>query len=247
MCGIIAIVRRRTNRALPNSQDLLDRCAAAVAALPGTAATDLGAALAASTVELVDIDRELRGEAGVRALLADPSLIAGLDALMVDARQSLRTIEAHLDIVGASLGNLEAVNATLIQAKDATWAIERDRLRTARAVDALAGRDPSTASIAAFLSVQQALSALDRLEVRGRDSAGVHILVRGHELDLDDQALAAIVAKRRSDPLFTDGAVRTPDGQLSFVYKAAAEIGELGDNTAAMRAAITNDELLHHF
>ena len=32
---------------------------------------------------------------------------------------------------------------------------------------------------------------------------------------------------------------------LSFVYKAAAEIGELGDNTTAMRAAIRNDALLH--
>ena len=31
---------------------------------------------------------------------------------------------------------------------------------------------------------------------------------------------------------------------LSFVYKAAAEIGELGDNTAVLRAAITSDDLL---
>lgn len=245
MCGIIAIVRRRTNRALPNSQDLLERCAAAVAALPAAGAPDLGAALAASTVELADIDRELRGEAGLRTMLADRSLVTGLDALMADAQNSLRVIEGHLDVVGAALNNLEAVNATLIQAKDAAWSIERDRLRTARAVEQLTDRDPSNASIAAFLSVQQALSALDRLEVRGRDSAGVHILVRGHELDLDDPIIAGIVAKRQADPLFTDGAVRTPDGQLSFIYKAAAEIGELGDNTAAMRAAITNDELLH--
>ena len=34
------------------------------------------------------------------------------------------------------------------------------------------------------------------------------------------------------------------DGVLSFVYKAAAEIGELGDNTAALRAAIVDDTLL---
>ena len=42
---------------------------------------------------------------------------------------------------------------------------------------------------------------------------------------------------RSADPLFRANAVRTPEGHLSFVYKAAAEIGELGDNTAAMRAA----------
>ena len=34
------------------------------------------------------------------------------------------------------------------------------------------------------------------------------------------------------DPLFASGAVRVADGRLGFVYKAAAEIGELGDNTA---------------
>src|SRR5204862_4494074 len=40
-------------------------------------------------------------------------------------------------------------------------------------------------------------------------------------------------------------AVRTPAGHLSLVYKAAAEIGDLGDNTAALRQAIRDDALLH--
>ena len=38
--------------------------------------------------------------------------------------------------------------------------------------------------------------------------------------------------------------MRTADGHLSFVYKAAAEIGELGDNTRSLRAAIAGDDLL---
>ena len=37
---------------------------------------------------------------------------------------------------------------------------------------------------------------------------------------------------------------RSRDGCLSLVYKAAAEIGELGDNTAALRAALHDDALL---
>jgi glucosamine--fructose-6-phosphate aminotransferase (isomerizing) len=44
-----------------------------------------------------------------------------------------------------------------------------------------------------------------------------------------------VIAARAADPLFGDGSVRTPDGHLVFVYKAAAEIGELGDNTRALR------------
>ena len=52
------------------------------------------------------------------------------------------------------------------------------------------------------------------------------------------------MASRSGDHLFRSKAVRTPEGLLSFVYKAAAEIGELGDNTAAMRADILADDLL---
>ena len=92
--------------------------------------------------------------------------------------------------------------------------------------------------------LQLALSALDRLEVRGRDSAGLHVLVRDHGLDLDDPTVRRMVAERIADPLFCGGAVRVVDGRLSFVYKTAAEIGELGDNTAALRTQIRNDELL---
>ena len=57
--------------------------------------------------------------------------------------------------------------------------------------------------------------------------------------------VARIVAERR-DPLFAQrlGAHVGADGQLAFVYKTAAEIGELGDNTAALRAAIRADDLL---
>ena len=139
---------------------------------------------------------------------------------------------------------LESVNAAFIRLKDAVWAVQRDRLRTAKAVADLAGPAPTQSAIDAFASVQAALSAIDRLEVRGRDSAGLMLLVHGHGLDLADAAVVALLTGRAQDPLFTAGAVRvTPEGHLSFVYKAAAEIGELGDNTAVLRSAIRDDAL----
>src|SRR6266571_5108239 len=119
-----------------------------------------------------------------------------------------------------------------------------DRLAAPTAGDALAGPDPSGAAVAAFASIEATLAALDRIEVRGRDSAGVHVLVTGHGLDLNDLGIAAELAAR-ADPLFTNGATRTPRGHLAFVYKAASEVGELGDNGRRLRAAIAADELLH--
>ena len=160
---------------------------------------------------------------------------------------SIATLERELDAGVAihALADLEAWNVAVIRLKDATWAIQRDRLEMSHAVADLAGSATGRAAICGFMSVQAALSALDRLEVRGRDSAGLNLLVRGHGLDLTSPAILGALADR-ADPLYEAGAARvTPEGHLSFVYKAAAEIGELGDNTRAMRNAIRDDALLH--
>tara|TARA_Y100001947_G_scaffold7036_1_gene5690 strand:- start:1298 stop:4336 length:3039 start_codon:yes stop_codon:yes gene_type:complete len=100
---------------------------------------------------------------------------------------------------------------------------------------------PSDAGLAVLLSTQQALSAIDRLEVRGRDSAGLQLTLWDHGLDPADPAVVA----RTADPLHRTGSVRVLDGGgLAFVVKVAAEIGELGDNTAALRGALAADGLL---
>lgn len=237
MCGIIAIVRKRTARDVPTKDSVQQALNAAAALLPDAAAA--GAAYG-------EINETLKGEAGVRSLLSDLSLAEAIAANVATAYLQVDLLEAEIE---AGIGdNLEARNRGLTVLRDALWAIQRDRLRTAREVAALIGRGSASAdgaAVAAYLSIQQALSALDRLEVRGRDSAGLHVLVRNHHLDFDNLEIAAMVADRRdASPLFTHTAVRTPDGLMSFVYKAAAEIGELGDNTAAMREAIINDQLL---
>ena len=48
----------------------------------------------------------------------------------------------------------------------------------------------------------------DRLEVRGRDSAGLHVMVTDHGLDLSDPTISGLIGARATDPLFTTGAVR---------------------------------------
>ena len=52
------------------------------------------------------------------------------------------------------------------------------------------------------------------------------------------------MGQRADDALFTSLAVRAQDGCLSLVYKVAAEIGELGDNVAALRLAMAGDPVL---
>ena len=228
MCGIVAVLPARNDRPAPEPADVLAHLDAAVRALEQGDVT--GAA-----PEVATVDTLLHGIPGLLALVRNPTLAAAVDARL----QQLRP----------RIGEMDEADAL----KDAVWAVANDRLRTATEVVGLLGDDgnggEATAAsddlLAAYLAIQVALSAIDRLEVRGRDSAGVHVLVAG----VDTAALAAVDGDdelaRRADPLFTDGSVRVAaDGVLSFVYKAAAEIGELGDNTAHLRAAITSDALL---
>src|SRR4051794_37376033 len=247
MCGIIGVTRRPSDRLAPSSAEILALVERAPGLLADRSVSDLASRIVIAADHIATADTLLRGVPGVEALLADRSLAPSLDALLSDVASMVATIEADLDH-GAALRSpdLEAVNAALVRLKDASWAVVRDRLRTARAVGELAGPDPSRSAIAGYTSIQVALSAIDRLEVRGRDSAGIHVLVRDHDIDLDSPAVAAQLTARGADPPFASTSVRAAGGALCFVYKAAAEIGELGDNTNALRADIHRDALLQH-
>ncbi|MEO6627756.1 MAG: hypothetical protein ABIP03_04230 [Aquihabitans sp.] len=245
MCGIIAVLRRRSDRKPPEAHTLLALLEGGALEITSAGDEAFAATVSGVAVHVEEVNRLLRGTPGVLALLGDPSLTAKLDAMLTEAGQALADRESLLDAGASDPVGLESVNAAVIRLKDALWAVQHDRIPTARAVADLAGSGQGRAAIEAFTSVQAALSAIDRLEVRGRDSAGLTLLVRNHGLDLTEPAVRAMAGGRLGDPLFTAGAIRiTPEGHLSFVYKAAAEIGELGDNTRALRRAIKDDDML---
>jgi glucosamine--fructose-6-phosphate aminotransferase (isomerizing) len=222
---------------------VIDRLDAIQRGLLGTA--DRVVAAEAAAAELEDLDRLLKDPDGVALLVREPLVATRVAALGVATGDWIGATEAALDAQGTDgVHPLERVNAAVLRLKDALWAVERDRVPTALGVRELVGEGAAWSAIEIGTSIQQALSALDRLEVRGRDSAGITILVHDHGLDLDDPSIQSLVSDRSADPLFRTNAVRTPEGHLSFVYKAAAEIGELGDNTAVLRADIIADDLL---
>ena len=249
MCGIIAIVRQRSQRSVPTRSELLGAVAPAVEVLEGVDLQDAAApidALRRAAESIEQVDRLLRGSPGVTALLDDPILEPTIHAHSAAMLGRIDEIDVCLDHGDGAWdpATTEAINAALIRVRDALWAVDHDRIGAARGVAALAGPQPDRAAVEGFLAVHQALAGIDRLEVRGRDSAGLHLLVRGH--DVAPELVADLADGRDADPLFSSGAVRVcGDDTIGFVYKAAAEIGELGDNTAALRAAIAGDALLH--
>src|SRR5680860_689321 len=206
MCGIVAILRRPSGRNAPDGSALiaeLDRF--------GELAAD-PASLASTADRLEGFDVALRGVPGLQTLLGDPDVTAEIESRTLELQDRIGGFEADLDDAGIDAAELELINAELLRVKDALWAIRNDRIRTSRAVADLAGPGAGPGALAGALSIQVALSAIDRLEVRGRDSAGIEVL-----------------AHRSVGP---------PE---VFTYKTAAEIGELGDNTAELRRVIRDD------
>ena len=201
-----------------------------------------------------ELSAVLQGVPGLTCLICDSAAAGAVQRGAAQMQALVAGYEAALDAGAIAVGTdqLEEVNATLVRLHDAIWALGNDRLNAARSVSSLAaslglladGLRPGPGALAVLWAVQVAFSSLDRLEVRGRDSAGLHLMLAGHGLDLASPELQALVGARATDPLFASLAVRAAEGCLSIVYKAAAEIGELGDNVAALRLALGTDPLL---
>ncbi len=259
MCGIAAVLVRPASRQLPRAQTVIDRLAEAVRQLQAvTRAPDLAGqlgALEALTGELSRLGLELGGVPGATCLVSNPGLARAVRASAHDLEALLAAVESVLDSGRVSVGpaQVEALNSALVRLRDAVWALGHDRLELAQGVSELASglgfADGAAlaahpAAMRALWAVQVAFRSLDRLEVRGRDSAGLHLTLAGHNLDLGSPEVRQLLAGRADDPLFATRAVRASEGCLSLVYKAAAEIGELGDNVAALRQALSSDPLL---
>ncbi|MXW03127.1 MAG: SIS domain-containing protein [Holophagales bacterium] len=253
MCGIVGILMRPHPEPAIDSRELLEGLAAAGRAARA-AVNDFGAAetqelamtLSDAASGLAGWDRRLRARPSVRALVRDEALRAAIADAVRPCSAAVNRLGARLDDGAGRLGDagLEAVNRAGAALADAEWAIRRDRLRTAAEVGALAPAGASDAGLDVLIAVQQAFSSLDRLEIRGRDSAGLFLLLSGHGLDLDDPAIRAELDSRAGDLLFGHRAVQLDVGRIGLVYKCAEEIGELGDNVRFLRDAVASDPLL---
>ena len=241
MCGIICVLSRKADRPAPSRDEVL-------------AALDEGRRLlelrdpsrvAEAAQALGAADTMLKGEPGVRALVGNRELVSGVNAAVTAMAPMLAVIESDLEAADDAHA-IEASAESIAAVKDVLWSLRNDRLRTAREVEALAGLQATPGALDGYLAIQQALSAIDRMEVRGRDSAGIGVVVWGHGLTADRLPAGVAWADRCDDPLFVSRSLRVTDDVWTFVYKAAAEIGELGDNTRAIRRQVLDDDVLRH-
>ncbi len=169
-----------------------------------------------------------------------------------------------------SPGDVETMMSHIDQLRDMAWSIDKEILRNLRKIDALAGRNGdadgsaplSSASFRLYKNINAVFNNIDRLEVRGRDSAGISLLFvldgpefdRFHKLAAADGG-SADLADRQGETVLVNRCIRihrlNPDGEggpdrvaVCIVYKVAAEVGSLGDNVAFLREQAASDALL---
>ncbi len=163
----------------------------------------------------------------------------------------------------------ETINSRHVLMKDIIWGLEKDVLDNIEKIRRLSGvasvKEISPASFKKYKKINFLLNCLDRLEVRGRDSAGMQMSFR-----LPDTApFENILKVLKEKGLYDDYSARTRAGDLSngsicvshaipsvnsprgkgidiaFVYKTSSIIGELGQNVRDLRKFISHDKIFY--
>ncbi len=245
MCGIATFLSNEAWASpadLSAFRDLAGRLDAATAA-------ENWAPVAAALDRLADLFLPLNGFALHAEIAQHPAAHALLTAIGGSLALLRRRAEAEI----AAKGRSDLVEQIKERLSDYLWQVENEVLANVARIGRLlpAGETGRPARFLAW-SVETVLQSLDKLEVRGRDSAGIGIVL---DLDGDQSVEAGLSAALKAElhrrlELDETSAQQMLIGRhaggwaLRTTYKVANLVGRLGDNGAALRAAIAGDSLL---
>ena len=192
------------------------------------------------------------GRASFLAVLGDSELAQRLDRAIVRTEQWVDAVESLAVSSRAVVEeHRELLNRLALTGKDIAWKLRKDVLENLSSVRELAP-DDAPETLARAYELNLILRSLDRLEVRGRDSAGIAVYVRfGSGQDLEAFLAGTLAGEScreqvasRFDARLVDGAILRPRAcasTLLFTFKVASEVGKMGDNVASLRRDIRED------
>ncbi len=186
------------------------------------------------------------------------SLKNNLEKLAAD-----QSIQFKNKISGFSSAEAEAIAQRIERLYDISWCIKKEILENIAAMENLAlglKNSETVKGLSVFKRINAVLNSIDRLEVRGRDSAGISVMFTFTKEEFEHFRDSLIKAghserlrQRTNHIVLSNNSLTIHDTfpetgghfvSISFVYKFAAEIGALGDNVAFLRSQIKNDHLL---
>ncbi len=209
--------------------------------------------------------RSLNHDALFTVIYFNPDLLVSLMSL-ADRVKSLITTER--EAVETQSGILPPHDVDILTGRveillDIHWCLEKEifsNIRKVRELSNPAHGEPSESMVLVFKKINSVLNAIDRLEVRGRDSAGISLLFTLSQKQYDeflkalaDEKLSSQLTQRTSGDVLLNHSIsinKIKDEHhgkrvsLGLAYKVAAEIGSLGDNVHFLRHSIASDRIL---
>jgi glucosamine--fructose-6-phosphate aminotransferase (isomerizing) len=271
-CGIAGFVALK--RPISSASSQTTSSLAGIAALAETAvnrgfdtcvlpAGALGSDYLGGDEKLEDLWRavlELKRRESFGGLYADSALQAQVQALAARLAERVeiegRAFNEHMGRL--STADADRMSQQLDRLRDITWCLRAEILGNISKVRELVAdsvEPVSNQALMVFRDLNAVLNSIDRMEVRGRDSAGVSLLfvLALAEYDrlltrLEQAALHAEWTHRsRIEPLLNRSISlhrKAESVAVAFTYKVAVEIGRLGDNIRFLRHQIASDPIL---
>ncbi len=217
----------------------------------------------------IDIDslqtaaKALKRPAAFIAFFQDEELIQKLDVLTQKLNQLIMAKSGWHKNNKAQLSANEnkTIDQQLEQLRDIHWSLSMELKNNLDQVMDLARHLPTPVSpqaLATLRNLNAVLNSIDRLEVRGRDSAGISLLfvieeavLNQIEAQLQKEQLTEQLTQRKNTPVLGNGhihfnteACENKQAAITFTYKIASEIGKLGDNIRFLRQELQSDRIL---
>jgi glucosamine--fructose-6-phosphate aminotransferase (isomerizing) len=225
--------------------------------------------------EMADIVFLLKRKQALWNLFSDSSQTARLVELAERMRSFLSQEELLIEDRAGYFPtrDMETINSRLVLLKDVHWDLRKDVLDNLERILHLANVDSvnllTPEGFEKYRSLNFLFNCLDRLEVRGRDSAGIQLNFTPADDAVLTKNLAGIIDKdqglyedyqsriRPSDLLhgsihiskevsgIASGASGPASGHsVAFTYKTSSIVGELGKNVRNLREAVASDRVL---
>ena len=129
MCGIICVLSRKADRPAPERDEVLGALDGGRRLLELRDASRVGEAARV----LATADTLLKGEPGVRALVGNRELVAGINAAVAAMLPMLAAIESDLEAADDAHA-IEASAEAIAAVKDVLWSLSNNQQRTAREI-----------------------------------------------------------------------------------------------------------------
>jgi glucosamine--fructose-6-phosphate aminotransferase (isomerizing) len=207
--------------------------------------------------------QELKRQEPFAAIYTDETLqsrIAAVASVLADHSETEgRRFEEHMGRLSA--GDADRMSQQIEKLRDIGWCLRAEILGNMAKVRELvtgAGEGDSVPPpvLQVLRNLNAVLNSIDRMEVRGRDSAGISLLfvltAADYErfiTEMGRNAHQAEFSRRGETEPLLNRSIRVHRSAesvaVAFTYKVAVEIGSLGDNIRFLRREIGSDKILH--